>query len=70
MDAQEVLIIATGESKAKAIKHGIEGSINHMWTISALQMHPHGVIVCDKDATKELAEDTVSYFMDIEKNNF
>ncbi len=70
MDADEVLIIATGESKAKAIKHGIEGSINHMWTISALQMHPHGVIVCDKDATKELAEDTISYFMDIEKNNF
>lgn len=70
MDAQEVLIIATGESKAKAIKHGIEGSVNHMWTISALQMHSHGVIVCDKDATKELSDDTISYFMDIEKNNF
>lgn len=70
MDAQEVLIIATGESKAKAIKHGIESNINHMWTISALQMHPHGVIVCDKDATKELSEDTITYFMDIEKNNF
>ena len=70
MDAQEVLIIATGESKATALKHGIEGAVNHMWTISALQMHPHGIILCDTPATKELSPDTISYFMDIEKNNF
>ena len=23
----------------------VEGAINHMWTISALQMHEHGIIV-------------------------
>ena len=67
---EEVLIIATGENKATALKHGIEGSISHVWTISALQMHPHGIILCDTAATKELSADTVSYFMDIEKNNF
>ncbi|MBQ8870176.1 MAG: glucosamine-6-phosphate deaminase [Alphaproteobacteria bacterium] len=70
LDAKEVIIIATGENKATALKHGIEGSINHMWTISALQMHQHGIIVCDKPATKELSADTVEYFLDIEKNNF
>lgn len=70
MDADEVLIMATGENKAVALKHGIEGSVNHMWTISALQMHQHGIIVCDKPATKELLPETVEYFMDIEKNNF
>ncbi len=70
MDAAEVMILITGENKATALKHGIEGSINHVWTISALQMHPHGIIVCDKPATKELSEQTVNYFMDIEKNNF
>ena len=70
LDAKEVIIIATGENKATALKHGIEGSVNHMWTISALQMHQHGIIVCDKPATKELSTDTVEYFLDIEKNNF
>ena len=70
MDAKEVLIIATGENKALALKHGIEGSINHMWTISILQTHPNGIILCDKPATKELSKETVSYFMDVEKNNF
>ena len=69
MDADEVLIIVTGENKATALKHGIEGSVNHVWTISALQMHPHGLIVCDKPATKDLEAETVNYFMDIEKNN-
>ena len=69
MDADEVLIIVTGENKATALKHGIEGSVNHVWTISALQMHPHGLIVCDQHATKDLEAETINYFMDIEKNN-
>ena len=70
MDAKEVIIMITGESKAEALKHGIEDSINHMWTITALQMHQHGIIACDKPATKELSLKTVEYFLDIEKNNF
>ncbi len=70
LDAKEVIIMVTGESKAEALKHGIEDSINHMWTITALQMHQHGIIACDKPATKELSLKTVEYFLDIEKNNF
>lgn len=70
MDAAEVMILATGAGKAEALKHGIEGGLTHVWTISALQMHPHGIIVCDKDAASALEEQTVNYFLDIEKNNF
>lgn len=70
MDAEEVLILATGANKAQALKHGIEEGISHVWTISALQRHPHGIILCDKDATADLSIETVSYFLDIEKNNF
>jgi glucosamine-6-phosphate deaminase len=40
-----------------------------MWTISALQMHPHGIIVCDEPATDELKVGTYRYFKDIEKDN-
>ncbi len=70
LDAKEVLILATGANKAAALKHGIEGSISHVWTISALQMHPHGIILCDKDASQSLTSETIHYFSDIEKNNF
>lgn len=70
MDAEEVLIIATGAKKARALHHAIEGSINHMWPISILQMHEHAIIVCDEDATNELKGDTIKYFKDIEQQNF
>lgn len=70
MDAEEVMILATGANKALALKHGIEGGVSHVWTISALQRHPHGIIVCDKPATGALQEATVNYFLDVERNNF
>lgn len=70
MDAQEVLIMITGQNKAEALHHAIEGSLNHVWTISALQTHPHGLIVCDEPSTAKLSPQTISYFMEIEKNNF
>jgi glucosamine-6-phosphate deaminase len=69
MDADEVLILVNGHSKAQALYHAVEGSINQMWTISALQMHPMGIIVCDDAATVELKVGTVNYFKEIEANN-
>jgi glucosamine-6-phosphate deaminase len=69
MDAREVLILVTGHSKARALRHAVEEGINHMWTISALQLHPKGIIVCDEDSTVELKVGTYRYFKDIEKDN-
>lgn len=67
MDAQEVLIMVNGHSKARALHHAVEASINHLWTISALQLHPKGIIVCDEAATDELKVGTYRYFKEIEK---
>ena len=69
MDAQEVLIVVNGHNKARALQHAIEEPISHMWTVSALQMHPHGIIVCDEAACDELRVSTFRYFKDIERNN-
>ncbi|KAI8979543.1 glucosamine-6-phosphate isomerase [Mycotypha africana] len=66
MDAREVLVIITGAHKAIALANCIEGGVNHMWTVSAIQMHPKGLIVCDEDATLELHVKTVKYFKSIE----
>lgn len=67
LDAKEVLILITGINKSVALHHCIEEGVNHMWTVSALQMHPCGLIVCDEDATAELKVKTVKYFKDIRK---
>ena len=67
MDAHEVLIIVNGHNKAQALHRAVEGSVNHLWTISALQLHPKGIIVCDETATSELKVGTYRYFKEIEK---
>jgi len=66
MDAREVVIIVNGRNKARALRAVIEEGVNHMWTLSCLQMHPKAIIVCDEDATEELKVGTVRYFKDIE----
>ena len=69
MAAKEVLIVCNGHGKARALKHAVEGGVSQMWTISALQLHPHAIIVCDETATDELKVGTYKYFKDIEKDN-
>ena len=69
MDADEVMILVNGHQKARALLHAIEKPVSHMWTVSALQMHPHGIIVCDEAACDELKVGTYKYFLDIEKKN-
>ena len=68
MDSREVMILANGHNKAVALQHAIEGGISQMWTVSVLQMHPKGIIVCDDAATVEMKVGTVNYFKDIEKS--
>ncbi len=48
------------------MRHGIEGSYNHQWTISALQTHPSGLVACDEAAADELRVATYRYFKNIE----
>ncbi len=69
MDAREVVIIINGISKARALQKVVEDGVNHMWTVSMLQLHRHGIIVCDDDATLELKVATVKYFKDIERES-
>ncbi|KAK0796013.1 Glucosamine-6-phosphate isomerase (Glucosamine-6-phosphate deaminase) (GNPDA) (GlcN6P deaminase) [Friedmanniomyces endolithicus] len=66
LDAREVVIIITGPHKALAVQKCLEGGVNHMWTLSALQLHPYALIVVDEDATLELQVKTVKYFKSIE----
>lgn len=69
LDAKEILILVTGHNKALAVEAAIEGSVNHLWTVSALQMHPKALIVCDESATMELKVKTLKYFTELEACN-
>lgn len=67
--AKQVLVLALGHKKARAVQQCVEGPVSHVWTITALQMHPMGILVCDEPAVGELKVNTYRYFKNIEKNN-
>ncbi|OED49548.1 glucosamine-6-phosphate deaminase [Endozoicomonas sp. (ex Bugula neritina AB1)] len=69
LDSKEIMILATGADKARAVQATVEGSVNHMWTISAIQMHRKSIMVCDDAATLDLKVRTLRYFQDIESDN-
>jgi glucosamine-6-phosphate deaminase len=69
LSAREVLILATGHGKARAVQQGVEGAYSHSWTITGLQTHPRGILVVDDAAATELRVSTYRYFKDIEKAN-
>jgi glucosamine-6-phosphate deaminase len=59
LEAREVVVIILGQRKSLALQRCIEQGVNHMWTLSSLQLHPHPMIVVDEDATLELQVKTV-----------
>ena len=65
MDAREVVVIVSGQNKARALQQAVEGGVSHMCTLSCLQMHPRATIVCDEAATEELKVGTVRYFKSV-----
>ncbi len=69
LDAHEILILVTGNNKALAVEAAVEGSVNHLWTVSALQLHPKAIIACDSGSTMELKVKTLKYFTELESDN-
>jgi len=69
MDSKEVMILANGYKKARAVYHGVEGGVNHLWTISALQLHRRAVLVIDEMAASDIKVKTYRYFKEIEAKN-
>lgn len=69
LDAEEVMILTLGHNKALALQMAVEGSVNHMWTVTALQMHRKAIIVADDAAQQELKVKTVRYFNELEVEN-
>ncbi|GAL31620.1 glucosamine-6-phosphate deaminase [Vibrio maritimus] len=69
LDAEEVMILTMGHNKAQALQMAVEGSVNHMWTVTALQMHSKAIIVADDAAQQELKVKTVRYFNELEVEN-
>ena len=62
LSSKEVVIRACGSKKARAIKDAVEGPISHYCTLSGMQNHPAGTVVCDEQAVGELKVSSYRYF--------
>ena len=65
-DSKEVVILAFGPKKARAIHDAVEGPYSHMCTVSALQNHQNGIIVADEVSVGELKVNSYKYFKAVE----
>ena len=54
LDATRVLLLATGEYKAEAIRRAVEGPLSAHCPASALQLHEHAVLLLDTAAASRL----------------
>lgn len=63
MRAREVLLVATGAAKARAVAQVIEGPVSARWPGSVLQMHRHATLVLDRAAASEL--ELIDYYLDV-----
>jgi glucosamine-6-phosphate deaminase len=54
LDARLCLMLASGESKAEAVKGCVEGPVTASCTASALQMHKNAVVIVDEAAASGL----------------
>lgn len=50
LDARELLMVVTGSHKAEILARATEGPITSMVSASALQLHPHCVVMADEAA--------------------
>ncbi len=55
MKSKQIILLAFGAQKAKAIKATIEGPISEQVPASVLQNHPDVTIICDDAAASELS---------------
>jgi glucosamine-6-phosphate deaminase len=54
MEADHLILVATGRSKAEAVHHLVEGAVSAMWPATILQHHPHVTVLLDDAAARRL----------------
>jgi glucosamine-6-phosphate deaminase len=56
LDTRQVLLLAFGQDKARAVAEAVEGPVTAMNPASALQMHPSAGFLLDETAASELCK--------------
>ena len=55
MQARQVLLIATGQQKAEAVRRALEGDVSPLWQASILRTHPDAIFLLDEATASYLS---------------
>lgn len=55
MQARQVLLIATGQQTAEAVRRALEGDVSPLWQASILRTHPDAIFLLDEAAASSLS---------------
>ena len=58
LQANQIVLIALGKNKAKAVAHMLGGSVTTDCPASILQVHPNVILIADEEALSEVKLDT------------
>ena len=64
LEARHLVLLATGEAKAEAVHHMVEGPVSALWPASVLQLHPHVTVLVDDAAATRLS--LADYFREVQ----
>jgi len=75
MDAKEIILVAAGEKKVRAISQMVEGPITASCPASVLQLHPRVKVICDQAAAQLLKRKdyylwVLEHKREVEKSHF
>jgi glucosamine-6-phosphate deaminase len=68
LEAREVVVVATGRNKARALKECVEGSVSSTFTCTSVQTHPNAIVAADEHATDDLMVKTVKYYKSLQNS--
>ncbi|MGL4388802.1 MAG: N-acetylglucosamine-6-phosphate deacetylase [Brevinema sp.] len=66
MDSKEVIVLAQGNTKSRALQISIEEGINHLYPASILQMHSKTTFIADEQAVSDIRLKTYRYHKEVE----
>lgn len=64
LEARRIVLLATGQGKAEAVRQFIEGPVSSQITASALQLHPSVTVFLDEAAAQSL--ERRDYYLEVE----
>ena len=66
IEAREIMLLASGQGKARAIASSVEGPLTLAVPASALQLHPNAVLIIDQAAASQLKREYPQHPQDVE----